>query len=97
MAAPVQRIVVNTTARDKKVIAAKAKKLHIPVSELLRRGALAYQPSATDEELAALAEAAKGAADRAGAAIDETLAFIDESNKRIARMEAQAARSRRAR
>ena len=96
MAAPVQRIVVNTTARDKEAIAAKAKKLDIPVSELLRRGAFAYQPSATHEELAALAEAAKGAADRAGAAIDETLAFVDESNKRIARMEAKAARSRKA-
>jgi hypothetical protein len=96
MAAAIQRIVVQTTAQDKKALAAKAKRLDISISELMRRGAFAYQPSDADEELGALAEAAKGAADRAGAAIDKALAFIDVSNKRIARMEAKAARSRKA-
>jgi len=93
MAAAVERIVVQATAEDKKAIAAKAKKLDLPVSELMRRGAFAYQSSDTDDELAALADAAKGAADRAGAAIDDALAFIEASNKRIVAMEAKAAKT----
>jgi hypothetical protein len=92
MAAAVQRIVVQATTQDKKAIAAKAKKLDIPISELMRRGAFAYESSETDEELGVLADAAKGAADRAGAAIDGALDFIEASNKRIAALEAKAAK-----
>ncbi len=92
MATAVQRIVVQTTTQDKKAIAAKAKKLDIPISELMRRGAFAYRSSETDAEMAALADAAQGAADRAGAAIDDALDFIAASNERIAAMEAKAAR-----
>lgn len=93
MAAAVQRIVVQTTAQDKKAIVSKAKKLDIPVSELMRRGAFAYESSESDAELGALADAAKAAADRAGAAIEDALAFIEASNKRISSMEAKAARN----
>ncbi len=96
MAAAVQRIVVQTTPQDKKAIAAKAKRLDIPISELMRRGAFAYQSSEADDELGALADAAKGAADRAGSAIDDAIHFIDASNKRIAAMEAKAAKSAKA-
>lgn len=98
MASAVERIVVQATTRDKKAIAAKAKKLDLPISELMRRGAFAYASIESDAELAALAGAARGAADRAGAAIDDALAFIEASNKRIAAMEAKAAKvpSRRA-
>lgn len=90
MGGAVQRIVVQATTQDKKSIVAKAKRLDIPISELMRRGAFAYESSSTDDELGALADAAKGAADRAGAAIDESLEFIDASNRRIAAMEAKA-------
>lgn len=96
MATAVQRIVVQTTPQDKKAIAAKAKKLDIPISELMRRGAFAYQLSDSDDDLGALADAAKGAADRAGAAIDDALHFIDASNKRIAAMQAKATKATRA-
>jgi hypothetical protein len=58
----------------------------------MRRGAFAYESSETDEELGVLADAAKGAADRAGAAIDDALDFIEASNKRIATLEAKAAK-----
>lgn len=88
-----QRIVVQATPQDKKAIAAKAKRLDIPVSELMRRGAFAYQSGDADEELGALADAAKVAADRAGAAIDDALAFIEASDRRIAAMEAKASRA----
>ena len=91
--AAVERIVVQATMQDKKAFAAKAKRLDLPLSELMRRGAFAYQSSETDAELAALADAAKTAADNAGAAIDDSLDFIAASNKRIAAMEAKAAKS----
>jgi hypothetical protein len=96
MAAAVERIVVQTTAQDKKAIAAKAKKLDLPISELMRRGAFAYESSDADNELGALAVAAKGAADRAGAAIDNALDFIEASNKRIDAMAAKASKAARA-
>jgi len=93
MATAVQRIVVQATPQDKKAIAAKARKLDIPISELMRRGAFAYESSDSDAELGALADAAKGAAERACAAIDDALDFIAASNKRIAAMEAKAAKA----
>jgi hypothetical protein len=92
MAGAVERIVVQATAQDKKAIAAKAKKLDIPVSELMRRGAFAYRSGESDAELGKLADSARNAADRAGAAIDDALTFIDASNRRIAAMEAKAAK-----
>jgi len=90
MAGAVERIVVQATAEDKKAIAAKAKKLKLPISELMRRGAFAYQSSESDAELEALADAAKVAADRAGAAIDDALQFIAASNRRITAMDEKA-------
>jgi hypothetical protein len=89
MGAAVERIVVQATLQDKKAIAAKAKRLDLPVSELMRRGAFAYESGEADAELGTLADAAKGAADRAGAAIDDALSFIEASNKRISAMEAK--------
>ncbi len=93
MATAIARIVVQATAQDKKAITAKARKLKLPVSELMRRGAFAYEPDEANEELAALADSAKAAADRAGAAIDDALVFIEASDKRIAAMDAKAARA----
>jgi hypothetical protein len=92
MAGAVERIVVQATAEEKKAIAAKAKKLGLPIAELMRRGATAYRSSEADEELGALADAAKAAAERAGASIDSALEFIEASNKRIAALEAKAKR-----
>lgn len=60
------------------------------MSELMRRGATAYNLAQADEELGTLADAAKAAADRAGASIDRALTFIEASNKRIAALEAAA-------
>ena len=90
MAAAVQRIVVQATAQDKKAIVGKAKRLEMPISELMRRGAFAYESSESDAGLATLAEAAGNAAERAGNAIDDALAFIEASNLRIGAMEADA-------
>ena len=90
MATAIARIVVQATTQDKKAIAAKAKRLGMPISELMRRGAFAYEPNEADEELGTLADSAKAAADRAGLAIDNALDFIDASDRRIEAMEAEA-------
>jgi hypothetical protein len=86
----IARIVVQATEQDKKAIAAKAKRLKLPISELMRRGAFAYEPNEADEELGALADSAKTAAERAGLAIDNALDFIQASDRRIEAMEAEA-------
>ena len=90
MATAIARIVVQATEQDKKAIAAKAKRLKLPVSELMRRGAFAYAPDEADEELGVLADSARAAAERAATAIDDALDFIAASNKRIEAMEAEA-------
>jgi len=93
MATATQRIVVQTTPEDKKAIVTKAEMLNMPISELMRRGAFAYESAETDAELGLLADAAKRAADRAGAAIDQALDFIAASETRIAAMEAAGLKS----
>ena len=95
MAGAIERIVVQATAQEKKAIAAKAKKLGLSISELMRRGATAYRSTEADKELGGLADAARAAAERASASIDSALKSIEASNKRIAALEASAKRSRR--
>ena len=56
----------------------------------MRRGAFAYESSEGNDDLGALADAAKRTADRASGFIDDALAFIAASNKRIAAMETKA-------
>jgi hypothetical protein len=89
MPGAIARIVVQATPAEKKAITAKAKRLGIPVSELMRRGAQRYSTQEAEGELLALADAAKLAAERSATAIDDALAYIEASNKRIAKMEAQ--------
>jgi len=96
MSAAIERIVVQATPQDKKAIADKAKRLELPVSELMRRGAFAYEADDAGDALDALADAAKQAADNAGSAIDEALDYILASNARIAAMEAAAAQPAKA-
>lgn len=91
MATAVERIVVQATPQEKRAISAKAKRLGLPVAELMRRGAAAYEHDEAGEELAQLADRARTAAERSAAAIDDALDFIEASNERIARMEAEAA------
>jgi predicted DNA binding CopG/RHH family protein len=96
MAEAVERIVVQTTVKEKRAIAAKAKRLGLPISELMRRGAFDYNSDEDKESLSALAEAAQGAAERAAAAIDDALAFVEASNKRIAARETKAVKRKAA-
>jgi hypothetical protein len=93
--AAIERIVVQATPKEKKAISAKAKKLGLPVSELMRRGATAYKSAESDEELGTVADAAMAAANRASGAIDDMLAYVEASNKRIDAMEAKAKKDRK--
>jgi hypothetical protein len=86
---------VQVTAQEKKAIVAKAKRLGLPISELMRRGASAHESTPGDEELGALADAARAAAERAGASIDSALEFIEASNRRMAALEAKPRRAGR--
>ncbi len=93
----VERIVVQATTQEKQAIVGKARRLGMPVSELMRRGAAAYGAAGADaagDELAALADAARASAERAAASIDDALAFIEASNRRIAALEADALQAR---
>jgi len=96
-ATAIERIVVQATPQEKRMISAKAKKLGLPVSELMRRGATAYQSAADEEELGAIADAAMAAANRASSAIDDVLSFVNASNKRIAAMEAKSIKEKKVR
>jgi len=94
-ATAIERIVIQATPQEKKAIRAKAKKLGLPVAELMRRGAVAYNSAEAEEELGALADAAMAAANRAANSIDEVVSFVEESNKRIAAMEENAANAKK--
>jgi len=95
VAGAIERIVVQATPREKKAITAKAKRLGLSISELMRRAATAYNTTEAEAELGSLADAAKAAAERASASIDDALQFIEASNKRIAALERKAKRTTR--
>jgi len=59
MPAAIERIVVQATPEEKKAIVAKARRLGLPISELMRRGARVYESAGADQALGALADAAK--------------------------------------
>lgn len=94
MSLAIQRVVVQIAPEDKRQISEKAKKLNIPLSELMRRGAFAYTTKENDAELDLLADAAKRSADSSAALIDDAMSFIEESNLRIASMEQAATEAR---
>lgn len=73
----------------------KPKKPGAPVSELMRRGATAYNSAKEEEELGVVADAAMATANRVSDSIDEVLAFVEASNKRIATMEAKASKAKK--
>ena len=93
MAVAAERIVVQTTLQEKRRIARKARKLGLPISELMLRGAAHYNGQTSDPELERLAKAVQSGAQRAAAATDNALDFIARSNRRIDAMEAKHARA----
>ena len=90
-----ERIVVQTTKQEKNAFAAKAKRLGLSISDLMKWGAIAYGSVAEDEDLGIMADAAMKAANRASESIDDMLEFIAASDQRIAAMEVEAIKNRK--
>ncbi len=90
MSLAIERVVVQIAPADKRRIEAKAKKMGLPLSELMRRSAFSYNEDVEDANLSELADRAKQSADNSGVAIDDALSFIQASNQRIAAMERKA-------
>ena len=95
VAVAIERIAIQATSQEKKAIIAKARCLGLSVSELMRRGAVAYGSAEAEKELVILADAVRVAADRASESIDDVLAFCEASNKRIVAMVTKAHKARK--
>jgi hypothetical protein len=93
MSLAIERVVVQIAPADKRRIAAKAKKMDVSLSELMRRASFAYTSDEDDDALGALADAAKKSADNCVHAMDDALSFIKASNQRIAAMEGKLKRN----
>jgi hypothetical protein len=90
MSLAIERVVVQIAPADKRRIEAKAKRMDLPLSEMMRRAAFSYTSDSEDADLGALADRAKQSADNSVAAIDDALNFIAASNRRITAMERAA-------
>ncbi len=94
-AAGIKSIVVHTTPQEKKAIIAKARCRGLSMSDLMRRGVVAYSSAEAEKELVILTDAVRVAADRASESIDDVLAFCEASNKRIVAMVTKAHKARK--
>lgn len=92
MATATERVPVLMTATEKKRIARRAQKAGVSIGEYLRRAAQAFSPEEDEQALAGLLAQIERSTVAAGIAVDDALAYVDESNKRIAAMEAAAGR-----
>jgi len=88
MAVANERLVVQLTAKDKREIRRRAREAGLNVSEFVRRAATGAAEA--DSELLGILDRAESAAKEGIAMIDDALAFVNASNVRIARMEAEA-------
>ena len=93
MATATERVPVLMTATEKKRIARQAQKAGISIGEYLRRAAASFSSEEDEEALARLLAQVQRSTAAAGIAVDDALAYVDESNKRIAAMEAAARRT----
>lgn len=87
-----ERVPVLMTPAEKARVVAKAKKAGLTTGEYMRRAAEGFRPDDNDEALAAMIDQMNEATANAEKAIDDALTFVAASNKRIAKMEAEAKR-----
>jgi hypothetical protein len=92
--AATERIPLLVTPTQKALFNKRAKASKLTVNEFVRRAAEAYDPSADDEALSRLVAQVKQTTHEATAALDAALKSCAESNRRIADMEADHARSK---
>ena len=89
MATATERIPVLVTVQEKAVIAKMAKDSDLSMGEFLRRAAATYRPDEENKILEGMINQMIKSTSQANAAIDNALAFVEDSNKRIAAMEAK--------
>jgi hypothetical protein len=90
MTTATERVSVLMTKAEKKRVVSKARKSGVSVGEYLRRAADGYRVEPDEQLLKAMIVQMNQATENAERAIDETLRFVEESNQRIAQMEAEA-------
>ncbi len=81
--------------RGKKHIVKKAKTAGLSTAEYMRRAAQSFQLPEDDKMLEAMIKQMIKATEKAEQTIDDTLDFIAKSNQRIAKMEADAVKTRK--
>ena len=86
-----ERITVFLTTAEKWRIAKMSKAAGLSMGEFLRHAAVSFRPSEDDKVLEGMINQMNKTSVQASAAIDDALAFVEASNKRIARMERNAA------
>ena len=86
-----ERIPVLVTAVEKGRIAKMSRAAGLSMGEFLRRAAVSFRPSDDDKVLEGMIDQMNKTTAHASAAVDAALAFVEESNKRISRMERKAA------
>ena len=89
MAAAIQRIPVLVTATEKSKIAKLAKDAGLSMGEYLRRAAASFNPSEDDAAIEGMIGQMVKTTKAANRALDDALAYVEQSNKRIAAMEAK--------
>lgn len=89
MATATERIPVLVTVQEKAVIAKMAKESDLSMGEFLRRAAATFRPDEDNKILEGMINQMIKSTAQANAAIDDALKFVEDSNKRIASMEAK--------
>jgi hypothetical protein len=89
--AATDRIPVLVTRPEKTRFAKMAKAAGVSMGEFFRRAADAYNPSEDDKLLEGMIDQMNKTTAQANAAIDKALALVEDSNRRIAKMERKAA------
>jgi len=87
MATATQRIPVLVTVTEKIQIAKRAKNTGLSMGEFLRRAAAAFRPAQDDTALEGMIDQMLKTTKAANRALDNAMAYVEESNRRIIRME----------
>lgn len=87
MATITERVPLLMTPTEKSKVVSNAKNAGIAISEYIRRAIDSYQPVEDDKALEAMIDQMNKATANTEKTIDEVLLFVNESNKRISKME----------
>jgi hypothetical protein len=89
MTTATQRIPVLVTTAEKSRISKMAKDAGLSMGEFLRRAAASFSPSQDDAAIEGMIGQMLKTAESAQAALDDALSYMEQSNQRIAAMEAK--------